>query len=131
MLFARNGPPLLRSIRDSLIRVVVEQSLTPGFVNLTLDSKPPAGTSRYCSFARSALASFRMGMLGSAFSGGKEVVIATAKLPFRHRLMMGCQPSLVGVVPFLPLLLSSAQHMRAPVVEENRRNSQAATGSSY
>ena len=57
--------------------------------------------------------------------------IMLAKLPFRYRSMMGCQPNLVGVVPFLPLLLSSAQHMRAPVVEETLRNSQAATGSSY
>jgi hypothetical protein len=54
-----------------------------------------------------------------------------AKLPFRYRAMMGCQPNLVGVVPFLPPLLSSAQHMRAPVVAETLRNSQAATGSSY
>jgi transcriptional regulator GlxA family with amidase domain len=57
--------------------------------------------------------------------------IMLAKLPFRYRSMVGCQPNLAGVVPFLPPLLSSAQHMRAPVVAETLRNSQAATGSSY
>ncbi len=64
-----------------------------------------------------------------------EIVIARtliklAKLPFRYR-WMGCQPNLVGAVPFLPLLPSSAQHMRALVAAENLRNSPAATGSSY
>jgi hypothetical protein len=54
-----------------------------------------------------------------------------AKLAFRYRSMMGYQPNLAGVVPFRPLLLSSAQHMRAPVLAETLRNSQAATGSSY
>src|ERR1700757_5174281 len=75
---------------------------------------------------------------GSALSTGEgnpcyqpALSIMLAKLPFRYRSMMGCQPNLVGVVPFLPPLLSSAQHMRALVVAETLRNSQAANGSSY
>ena len=90
------------------------------------------------SFTYSALACFWMGMSGSAFSTVEgnpcyqpAPSVMLAKLPFRHRSMMGCQPNLVGVVPFLPPLLASAQHMRAPVVAETLRNSQAATGSSY
>ena len=79
-----------------------------------------------------------MGMSGAALSTGEANIrgqpspsTMLAKLLFRHRLMMGCQPNLVGVVPFLPLLLSSAQHMRAPVEAETLRSSQAVSGSSY
>ncbi len=74
---------------------------------------------------------------GGSFSRGRNIrrqpspSTMLAKLLFRHRLMMGCQPNLVGVVPFLPLLLSSVQHMRALVEAEILRSSQAASGSSY
>ena len=75
---------------------------------------------------------------GSGFPEGKEVFVGSQqrsiripKLPFRYRWTVGCQLNLVAIAPFVPLLLSSAQHIRAPVVEENLRNSPAATGSSY
>src|ERR1019366_3899090 len=55
----------------------------------------------------------------------------TAKLRFHHSRSFGCQLNLVGVVLFVPLLRSSARHIRAPVAEENLRNSPAAIGSSY
>ena len=41
--------------------------------------------------------------------------VREVKLPFRYRWMVECRPNLAGVVPFLPLLLSSAQRIRAPV----------------
>ena len=47
-----------------------------------------------------------------------------AKLPRN----VGCQPNLVGVPPFVPPLRSFAQHIRAPVVEENLQNAPATTG---
>jgi hypothetical protein len=49
--------------------------------------------------------------------------IGIAKPPFHYRWKVGCQPNLVGVVPFVPLFLSSVQRIRAPVVEGNPRNS--------
>jgi hypothetical protein len=54
-----------------------------------------------------------------------------AKLPSHHSRRLRCQPNLVGAAPFVPLLRSSAQRIRAPVVEENLHNSPTAAGSSY
>ena len=54
-----------------------------------------------------------------------------AKLLSNHRLSFGCRPNLVGVVPFVSLLLSSARHIRVPAVEGTPRNFQAAAGNLY
>jgi hypothetical protein len=102
------------------------------FRRLSLNSEPPARTFPLLQLPVLCPGFIQDGNVAiGIFRRGKEVIIAIAKLPFRRRLVMGCQPNPVGVVPFLPLLLSSVQHMRAPVAAENRRNSQAATWSSY
>ena len=54
-----------------------------------------------------------------------------AKLHSHHSRRLACQLNLVEAAPFGPLLRSSAQHIRAPVVEGNLRNSLAAAGSLY
>ena len=66
---------------------------------------------------------------GGAWQPAASTIIA--KLRFHHSRSFGCQLNLVGVVLFVPLLRSSARHIRAPVAEENLRNSPAAIGSSY
>src|SRR6266478_1799974 len=63
--------------------------------------------------------------------GSQRPSIVIATLLSRYRWMAGCQLNLAGVVPFVPLFLSSVQRMRAPVVEENSHNSPAAIGSWY
>jgi hypothetical protein len=61
-------------------------------------------------------------------ASGQRRSIVIAKPPFRYRWTVGCQPDLVGALPFVPLLRSSAQHIRAPVAEENLRSAPATTG---
>jgi hypothetical protein len=63
--------------------------------------------------------------------GGQRHWLVIARPPFHYRWTEGCQPNLVGVVPFAPLFLSSVERIRAPVVEGNLRNSPAASGSWY
>ena len=65
------------------------------------------------------------------FVGSQQHSVRIAKLPFRYRWTVGCQLNLVAIAPFVPLLLSSAQHIRVPVGEESFRSFPAATGSSY
>jgi len=119
----------------SSVRVPAISSESPSSDAARASEMANERTIGYRSFASFALACFkRVGV----FPGGKEVFVGSqqpsiriAKLPFRYRWTVGCQLNLVAVAPFVPLLLSSAQHIRAPVVEENLRNSPAANGSSY
>ena len=62
--------------------------------------------------------------LGAASGFANEI----ARLPFHYRWSLGCQLSLAGVAPFVPMLPVSAQHTRGPVAVGNPRSSVAAGG---
>ena len=56
-------------------------------------------------------------MSGTAFfqrERSQRHSIVIAKPPFHYGWTVGCQPNLVGVVPFVPPFLSSVQRIRAP-----------------
>src|SRR5215813_10748316 len=105
-------------------------------------ARTPKWSQCYYSLAYSALTCFRSGT-SRHFEVGEGILTSLrcaraaqryrniARLPAHQVRRRGSRPNLVGAALFVSLLLSSAQHIRAPVVGEILHNFPATSGRLY